>query len=311
MAHLTKSTKQPRTQPDLLSLEPDGSTDKTPSSSSLAKKPALKTSSTSNLSGHLRKYEQKYIKSPGKSDKKLLRRKSSVVFKVPAQVVASDEDDDSLFDDELIQYLNETSLSEEGNDLKDSTYSSFSETDKLKKIATVDMLKVEEPVNLKSNGLLKNSTIQNGSSTSKFLDTSGGNGDTRAHSRSLSYETSELKSIQEDISESIQNTSINTPETSGSKGILLKSNKGIFHSSVGVEDDSSSASNEYLSRRISRRNSYVYKEGMGLVNAISSDETIKTESEVYEVSDNMKPSVSQASGSSLQKVDGQAKTRVS
>ena len=276
-------------------MSPQKSHDRSP----VIRKSSLKL--PQNLSENLKNYEQKYIKSSRRlSNTGTGRRKSSVSFSVPNEeavdnidVASASSTEDSILDEDFLRYLNETSISDE-KDMKESTTgNSFGDTtnilddskprkdsvtnrldNKLQKQSSHGKLPIERR---SSKGNLATDIALEANKPVKIRGS-----DPKLFSRSMSFEASDLQMVPEE--NTIENTgdkTISTTPENSSKSLLVKDTKGIFHSSlIDDKESNSSDSGEYLSKRISRRNSYIYKEECGLVSAHSSDETIKTVSEL-------------------------------
>ena len=273
------------------------------------KKSSLRSPNKS-INNTINQYEAKYIKKPFSSGSGVPqnggRRSSVVAFDVPnnknidhvkSEISSDSLHDDSLMDDDLAKWLEETSISEDievskasstakqnqqslikSNKVVTSNSSVREQHDRVRKISPVKLALERK---LSSASLSPEKYISTNSEVSRGYKSKGNEG--RPFSRSLSIENSDLKSVPEEVMD--DDRTISTITDKSPKKSLLKSRRSIFRSSTLEEDDStSSSSQQYLAKRISRRNSYIYKEECDLVSAASS-ECIETESQVSTISD--------------------------
>ena len=161
-------------------------------------------------------------------------------------------------DDDLAKWLNETSSDQ--SDLVDEI--------RPKNIANLqkrdNVINSESSPNLGRNTLPENKNLRARQSTT------------------ASVSTDEHSKLMKPKSMNDERTTSSVSEYTSSKQRGSSGRKNLFHSSTLHEDDSTSYDSEkYLTKRISRRNSYIYKDEFGLVSAASS-ESIKTEPEKSE-----------------------------
>ncbi|XP_047739215.1 E3 ubiquitin-protein ligase RBBP6-like [Hyalella azteca] len=230
-----------------------------------------------SILGDIRKYEDKYI---NRSPKKL-SRKSSVIFSVPESPdetasggEAGLQSDDSMMDEVLAKCLQESSLSD---DIPPPGTAIPHKESMLKNVLSAESLLSHDPSQPVAQAEPKVSRKNIFLATNKkevFGGTKGGNELLNYKIPcSFPFESSDLKRQPEN-----DNRTLSTTPDRSSVSLLRKNSKSIFHSSSF--HSSSSESEDDLCKRISRKNSYVYKEGFVLMSATSTDDTIQTDSNI-------------------------------
>ncbi|KAF2353325.1 hypothetical protein FHG87_015921 [Trinorchestia longiramus] len=248
--------------------------------SSSAKKPLKSPIKSSKLGDNLRKYENKYV---NREVKKIIHKSSVARVSEESDEECTDNrsssSDKSVLDSQLEKWLEESSL----NDSSPNT----SRILRVRKSGLKNVLSAESLLQKSSaysspvKERLSRENLFSASNRRRAFVASRGENNGRAsngrNSQSLSFEHPDLRSGPREGDQTISTT----PDRS--IGCLLKraSKNNIFRSS-SLQDDYSTTE-EHLSRRISRRDSYVYRDGVGLVSASStSNETIQTDDEISE-----------------------------
>lgn len=259
------------------------------------KKSSLKSSNVA-VTDNLNKYEDKYIKKTSNaSTLSKHSHRSSVAFSVPDKVgheISQSGDpssdsltQDSILDEDLVRWLEETSASDQNEN--------FSEQSEAKTFPPKQVPNICDVPNESINaGNINNFIVESGlaartiferklskanlipenkNDASKF--TRNKISDTKSYSRSISFENSDLKSVPEAEEHLDDDRTLSTTTDRSFKSLSSKNRRGVLRSSATINDDStSSSSQQYLSKRISRRNSYIYKDDCALVSAASSDD---------------------------------------